>query len=159
MREIEQIVERLKQAWTGPSWHGPALCKALEGVTAAQAAARPEGGVHSIWELVGHITAWRAAATRGLLERVVAVSDEENFPTPGDPGEEEWRRTLVRLETGGQQLLDCVARLSESDLDRIVHGASEDYSVRFLLNGVANHDLYHAGQIMLIGRQVRQRAS
>ena len=59
MKESERIAEQLRRAWEGEAWHGPPLKEILAGVTAQQAAARPVGGAHAIWEIVLHITRGR----------------------------------------------------------------------------------------------------
>ncbi len=59
---------------------------------------------------------------------------------------------LDRLRESERVLLSCLGALKAADLDRVVQGESESYSIRFLLNGVPDHDLYHAGQISLLRR-------
>ena len=58
MKETGRINDQLQRAFQGKAWHGPSLKEALAGITADQAAARPVGNAHSIWELTHHIGAW-----------------------------------------------------------------------------------------------------
>jgi uncharacterized damage-inducible protein DinB len=64
MNEVQRIVDQLRRAFEGEAWHGPAVMQILEGITAAQAAAHPASGAHSIWEIVLHIAAWEGAVSR-----------------------------------------------------------------------------------------------
>lgn len=41
MTEVERIMDQLKRAFEGPSWHGDSVWEILQGVTAQQAAAHP----------------------------------------------------------------------------------------------------------------------
>jgi len=66
MTEIERISDQFRRAFDGNAWHGPSVMALLEGVTAAQAAARPIPSAHSIWQLVSHIAAWERACLRRL---------------------------------------------------------------------------------------------
>ena len=47
--EAARIGDQLRRAFDGDAWHGDSFFKILEGVTAAQAAARPIKDAHSIW--------------------------------------------------------------------------------------------------------------
>ena len=60
------IAEQLRRAFEGDAWHGPALLELLREMDAATAAAQPLPDVHSIWELVLHVSAWDDAACRRL---------------------------------------------------------------------------------------------
>ena len=66
MREAERIAKQLKRAHEGGAWHGPSINELLEGMTAAQAAARPFEGAHNVWEMVAHVEAWERAVLRRL---------------------------------------------------------------------------------------------
>lgn len=149
MSEIKRIKSQLRRAYEGEAWHGPSLKELLSDVTAEQAARRPLESTHSIWELVLHINAWeRIVRLRLTSEEAVSASDEENFPPVRDTSEEAWKETLVRLGEGNRALRDSIGQLDESQLDNIVAGT--EYSIYFMLHGVIQHDLYHAGQIALL---------
>ena len=45
------LLDGLDEAFDKKSWHGPNLRGAIRGVTAAEAAWRPAGDRHNIWEL------------------------------------------------------------------------------------------------------------
>ena len=48
------LLELLDEAFDKKSWHGPNLRGAIRGIDAAQAAWRPAGDRHNIWELTLH---------------------------------------------------------------------------------------------------------
>jgi uncharacterized damage-inducible protein DinB len=148
MGEIERITDQLTRAFDGEAWHGPSVKEVLEGVTAEHASARPVPGAHSIWEIAVHIGAWESFVLRRLRgEVIVDVADEEDWPAHGT-GEQAWRSTLDRLERGHRELLAEVSGMGEGRLAETVEG--KGYSVYFMLHGVIQHDLYHAGQIALL---------
>jgi hypothetical protein len=53
--ELGRIVEQLRQLHDGGAWHGPSMAEALGGLTAVDAARRPLGAAHCIWEIVHHV--------------------------------------------------------------------------------------------------------
>jgi uncharacterized damage-inducible protein DinB len=148
MSEIERITDQLRRAFYGEAWHGPAVKEALAGVTAQKAAARPVSGAHSIWEIAIHIAAWESFVLRRLRgEVIVDVADQEDWPE-AHASEQAWQAALERLEQGHAELLKEVSCMREARLDEVVEG--KGYTVYFMLHGVIQHDLYHAGQIALL---------
>ena len=149
MSEIKRIKSQLRRAFEGEAWHGPSVMELLKDVTAEQAAAHPIAGAHSIWEIALHIATWEGFVRRRIVEAAALdPTDEENFPTIQDTSEEAWRRTVEEIKLAHAVLLETVAGLEESTLSEIVPG--KPYSVYFMLHGVIQHDLYHAGQIALL---------
>ena len=152
MEETKRILDQLKCAYEGEAWHGPALRDILADVTAEQAAAHPLPNAHSIWELVLHIAAWENAARNVLDGLPINVPPEVNFPTISDTGEAAWQDALATLDTVHHGLRAAIARSTDADLDTVVDNKDTGryYSVYSLLHGVVQHDLYHAGQIVML---------
>ena len=146
--ESALIADQLRRAFEGDAWHGPALLELLQGVNAATAAAKPVGNAHSIWELVLHIAAWDAAALRRLSGEKTQLTGEANFPAVPKPTEAAWRNGVARAKRTHERLVKTVGSLSESRLRERVPGKKYDFY--HLLHGVAQHELYHAGQIAIL---------
>lgn len=152
LQEIGRIVDQLGRAFDGRAWHGPSVMKLLSDVGADQAAARPLEGRHTIWELVLHIAAWKDVVRRVLMgEKMISLSDEEDWPLVKSTGEAAWRQAVGELERVQKDLVEAVSGFSEARLDETVPGAS--YSFYNMLHGVIQHDLYHAGQIAILRRK------
>jgi len=149
MTETHRINSQLKRAYQGEAWHGPSLRELLADVTAEQAAAKPIADAHSIWELVNHVIAWEQIVKRRLEgETLAEIPDEMNFPPIAAPNAEGWQNTLQALETSNKALRDSIRLIDDTKLEEIVPGMN--YSNYFMLHGVIQHDLYHAGQIALL---------
>jgi uncharacterized damage-inducible protein DinB len=149
--EANRIADQLRRAFYGEAWHGDSLFEILDGVTAARAAARPIANAHSIWELVLHIAAWDGAVLRRFDGTAVELSDEENFPRVTDQSDAAWRAALARVRRVHEELIAAVAELPDSRLDEMVLGKEgAHYTFYFMLQGVVQHELYHAGQIALL---------
>ena len=64
----------------------------LANVTAADAAAHPVAGVHSIWELVLHMAVCKRVVRRRLAgERINDLPPDEDWPSVTDTSEAAWR--------------------------------------------------------------------
>jgi uncharacterized damage-inducible protein DinB len=161
MSEVARITDQFQRAFNGEAWHGPSMLALLNGVTAQQAAAHPIPGAHSIWELTLHIGAWENACKRRLEGDPAQLSDEEDWPKIEDTSEEAWRATQQLLLDTHQALLDAIATLDDSKLDRpIIEGSKTPFSsVYVTLHGGVQHDLYHAGQIAIVKKALEGVAS
>ena len=149
MSELKRLNDQLNRAFQGKAWHGPSVSEVLAGVTAEQAAAHPIPGAHSIWELTLHIATWERVGRRRIEEFTpIDVSDEEDWPPVTHTSDEAWAETLDELRHNHEALRAAIRGLEEARLEDIVPGT--EYSVYFLLHGVIQHDLYHAGQIALL---------
>ena len=152
MPEAARIEDQLKRALEGEAWHGPSVLELLADVTPAQAAAKPLPGAHSIWEIVVHITAWVAAVRGRLGGQPIDLSPEQDWPAVRDTSKAAWARSVEALKTAHQDLRFAISLLDDSRLNDIVPG--KRYSIYFMLHGVIQHDLYHAGQIALLKKVV-----
>jgi len=151
MTESQRIADQLERAFQGDSWHGPSLMELLKDVTAAQAASHPVPGAHSIWELVLHLTGWQDKVCKRMNGEVVTVTpgSQDDWPVPGTE-ESEWQQTLQKLKSSHQRIHDEIARLADSRLSETVAG--KDYSLYVMLHGLAQHTVYHSGQVALLKR-------
>jgi uncharacterized damage-inducible protein DinB len=152
MTEIDRILDQLKRAYEGNAWHGPSVREVLEGVSAAQAHARPLTNGHTIYELVRHIAVWEDVGRRRLQgdPADVEISSPADWPPPDDTSEEAWGHAKAALDRGHEALVAAISQVPESRLDEPVYEGKS--SVYVTLHGVIQHDLYHAGQIAILKR-------
>jgi uncharacterized damage-inducible protein DinB len=153
--ESALIADQLRRAFEGDAWHGPALLELLHVMDAATAAARPLLNVHSIWELVLHVSAWDGAAYRRLSGETVQLTGTANFPVVPKPTQAAWREAIAHAKHTHDVLVNSVATLPESRLRERVPGKRYDFY--FMLHGVAQHALYHAGQIAILKKAAHAR--
>jgi uncharacterized damage-inducible protein DinB len=150
MTENSRIADQLRRAFEGEAWHGDSLFKILDGITARQAAAPPIANAHSIWELVLHIAAWDWFVLRRLSGEAAEPTDAENFPHVTDTSESAWRTALAGLRQRHDELIAAVGKFSDVRLDEAVPGKDGAHTFYYMLHGVVQHELYHAGQIALL---------
>jgi uncharacterized damage-inducible protein DinB len=146
--EASRIADQLRRAFEGSAWHGPALLELLKDVNACAAAAKPWPSVHSMWELVLHVAVWDDAALRRLDGEKCQPTGLANFPLVPKPTEAAWRKALTQAKRTHDTLVKTVDALPESRLADRVPGKRYDFY--HLLHGIAQHELYHAGQIAIL---------
>lgn len=148
--------------YEGNAWHGPSVLDALRGVTAAQAAARPVAGAHTIHELTHHMAAWIGEVNSRLRGNRAGSPADGDFPPPATPLDEAtWSAVLANLSRRHMELMETVAAFDESRLADPVDPAEppdEQHPRTFhaLIQGLVQHNAYHAGQVMLLRRAIER---
>jgi uncharacterized damage-inducible protein DinB len=143
--EARYLSKQLLASWQGPAWHGPSLRESIKHVDAALAAPK-------IWGLWLHAHAWQRAVHAVVCGGAyLSLTGDENFPPVASATEEAWKTAQAEMEATMRALAAGVAELSEEKLREKVPG--QPYSFYVMLHGVGQHNIYHAGQIMLLKRQ------
>jgi len=147
--ERRLLTRLLDEAYEETGWIDRTLRRSLRGVTVQEALERPAEGRHNIWEHVVHLTYWKH-----VLHRRITKSE----PAPWDEPGRDW---FARDTANAREWARDKRRLAETH-ERVVEAAHgkrhlEARDVEYLV-GAALHDVYHAGQIELTRRLVRQRA-
>jgi uncharacterized damage-inducible protein DinB len=160
--EISRIVDELEREHGGDPWHGTPLRQILSDIDYTHAAERPFDDVHTIWELVLHITAWKNEVRRRVGGAPAGVPPEGDWPAPPKPSAQAWCEAVDALEDAHRALVAAVARVPDSLLSAPTNdqrGAETDQGVSHyvLLHGIVQHDVYHAGQIALLKKAVSGR--
>ena len=153
MKEVERIADQVAAGYRDGAWPSVSVRDLLRGLSPAEAAAHPVAGAHSAWEIALHLAFWHDAVRRRLGGETVDYRPEEDWPTPVEPSEADWKAALDGLDEAHRALVDAVRALSPDKLDQPVAGRSFD--VHYMLHGVPQHDLYHAGQVMLLRKAIR----
>ena len=151
--EILLLLGMLDEAYSVKTWHGPNLKGSLRGLTATAAAWKPGPKRHSIWEIAVHAAYWKYVARRRLLSEKrgsFALKGSNWFSRPLDSSEKAWKADLALLDQEHARLREAVAGLKPASLS-FTPVASKVSNLR-LIYGIANHDVYHAGQIQLLKR-------
>lgn len=156
--ELARIEEQLRLSFEGAAWHGPSVLEALGGVSPADAVAHPIAGAHSIWELALHLTGTYGLVLRRLAGDGRQLSPAEDWPTVPEPTGAAWADLIQRLRDLNAEVRRAV-RLFPADRlsEPLVPESPYTAYVQFI--GITQHDLYHAGQIVLLRRALQEDRS
>jgi uncharacterized damage-inducible protein DinB len=153
MMRKDELLDTLRRSFDGDAWHGPAVTDAITGVTDVQAARRPPGGAHSIWEITLHVAAWANEVARRLHGHPPAEPQEGDWPVTGGS----WREAMQRVNAARDRVVRRLEELTDAELDTAVGGIRDPvlgtgFTYGGMIEGLAQHNAYHAGQIMLLRR-------
>jgi uncharacterized damage-inducible protein DinB len=133
------LLEQLRTTHDQQDWFVP-VKPAIEGVTAAQAVWKPQGGDHSIGQLANHLLFWNSqnlAKFKGVAAPKFDGNNDETFNAFDQAKWDQVRKDLDRVLT---------------ELEKLVASADEKtlQSWAPTLGRIATHNAYHTGQILVL---------
>jgi uncharacterized damage-inducible protein DinB len=155
--ERERLAQEIRDAYDGDPWHGSPITAILEGIDAAQAAARPIPDAHTIWELVLHMTGWCREVARRVEGGKPGEPAGGDWPDVEDTSKAAWLAARRDLGAAHDELRKVLKGLGDDAImapptvprDR---AAGTGTSIYRLVHGLVQHDAYHAGQIALLSK-------
>jgi uncharacterized damage-inducible protein DinB len=156
------IRDHLLSVWAGDPWYGSSSKTILADVSAAEAVARPLAGVQSIWETTLHMVAWTEEATSRVRGNRAKGPDRGDWPAVTDRSDAAWTAATDELRAARYALLEAIEKAHEEDLYMLVgahvnEGSTAKVTRAQTAAGVAEHDVYHLGQIALLKKALRAK--
>jgi hypothetical protein len=81
------------------------------------------------------------------------VTEEMNFPKAQD-----WRATVEQLDKSQEALAAAIEAFDPGNLSQQVPWTDEPMTYYAVIHGIIHHDLYHAGQIVLIKKSATEQS-
>jgi uncharacterized damage-inducible protein DinB len=153
MTRTQQIADSYRAVTLKGAWYGPTLAELLAKIPPELATTPPLCGAHSISELLQHLLLWN--------ERVRTTSERQPFPRwdaekewaePPIP----WNELIARWNRSRDQLEERLRSFPIEDLQKQVNG--RNYPYEYVLEGIVQHTIWHAGQIAMILSMLRTRS-
>jgi len=150
--EISSLLQSLRNSLTGSPWYGLPVYELLQKVPPATAFIQPGENGHSPAQLLFHMVNWAEFTLKRVQKdktQDLAWFEAHDWD-PISPETHDWEDGLYRLEAAHESLITILAGMPDSFLDQQVD--FRDYNFRFLLQGLIQHNIYHAAQIAYISK-------
>ena len=153
--EVQSIIKELKNIHEGEPWYGKPVIPLLEEVDDVKARLKPSQTAHSATELLYHMVTWseftlkRIEGNREADQDIVEKLDWRQI----DPAIHTWKKGLSDFKTIHNKIIKLLEKKSDDFLSEKVD--YRNYNFRFLLNGLIQHNIYHAGQIAYISKLLK----
>ncbi len=151
---IQEIISQLLEIQEAKTWVGENFSKKLAMVDETEVFTRPLPNLHSIAEIISHLTIWRKETILKIKTGRGALTDDskENWLTNDILIEVGWREILKQYR---DTLVEIISLLENKEDTFLVEKYYDNdfkgmYEYRFLLNGMLHHDVYHLGQLGII---------
>lgn len=126
----------------------------LKGITQENAFERPLENLHSVAEIISHLTTWRKETLIKLYTGKGTITDEaeENWIGNEELVKTGWSVLLDEYKNSLKEIVDFLETKEDDFLKEKYYDTDfkGNYEYRFLLNGMLHHDVYHLGQLGII---------
>lgn len=152
---VERIIKLLNAAFHGGAWHGPSVLEVIKSMKPKHAEYKLSG-VHTIAELIYHMTSWRIFVSQKINgNEAYEIAEEKNFGKFNKVDEFELETLLMELSLSHDELISQLKNKKDDFLEEIVPGTEYDYYT--LIHGVIHHDLYHTGQMAVFKKLIDRK--
>jgi hypothetical protein len=160
MREAPRIAELSSSVLEGHPWHASSVAGVLRGITADEAMRRPLQGCHTIVEIVLHMTSWAEEVRARLEGKPAGTPVTGNWPSAARVASTSWPDARKGLLAAYRALEETIRRQTDAKLDRPVDdprtASGRGATAYATAHGIIHHSVYHAGQIALLKKAIRQ---
>lgn len=153
---IKGIIRQLQDNLDGNNWLDESFKKKIEGIDEKLVFYRPIPEVHSVAELIGHITIWRTESMKKLqgIESSLTMESPENWRTNEELRKIGWQKLKSDLFSSQIDLINMIKNRTDKYLEQ--NHYAPGYSYHYIIEGLIHHDIYHLGQLgitlKLLGR-------
>ncbi|MDR6567566.1 DinB family protein [Chitinophaga ginsengisegetis] len=145
---LEHLAVSLENLYNGAPWIDVTFQEYLSRIDAQQAV-KSFGESNNTWEIVNHVIFWHQRVQRYMHnEAPEQDGDLPDFYMPENHGEENWEATKHRLAHSFELMAATIRKFPEKELFDTFPGT--EHKAIYYLQGLAEHDAYHLGQIVLL---------
>jgi uncharacterized damage-inducible protein DinB len=129
--------------------------RAVDGIPPRLRGAVPDGDAHSAWQLLEHLRITQHDILDFCVnpKYVEVASMEDYWPrTAAPPSPAAWKKSVTAIRRDRARLRRLAEDPKVDLFARIPHGSGQTYLRELLL--VADHNAYHAGQIVALRRRL-----
>ncbi len=150
--EIQSIISNLENTLDGSPWFGRPVYALLREIESPMAFKKLTPESHSMMELLYHMLTWSDFTLQRIEKKKIHDMDafEKMDWREIDPNSQNWDEGLAELIATHQQIIAILHTKDDTFLDEIVE--YRQYDFRYLLNGLIQHNIYHAGQVAILAK-------
>src|SRR5215470_762012 len=152
MDQDRSLREHLKKILDWGDAHA-SLDRALDGIPVALRGKVPRGDAHSAWQLLEHARICQRDILDFCRPGYVEIPMEAYWPkTVAPPSTSAWSKSVAALRADLAELKQMAEDPGVDLFAKIPHGSGQTYLRELLL--VADHNAYHAGQIVALRKRL-----
>ena len=148
---INHIIEQLEENQNGKVWIGPTFNRVLEKIDDKNAFIRPVEEMHSVAEILSHLTTWQKETILKIRTGKGKRTDdcEENWYTNDKLSASGWSALREAYVNSLAEIINLLKEKEDSFLDQEYYDTDFKgyYPYKFVIKGMLHHNLYHLGQI------------
>jgi len=154
MNTAKEIARHIREIHVGDNWTDSCIKDVVNDISWREAIAKPIEA-NTIAMLIFHMNFYLNIVHERLSGGGLNFTQEESFDVPAITNEADWQQMLHKTFEDAETFAQTIEQLSEERLsDEIAAGYGSVYKN---LHGIAEHNHYHLGQIVLLKKIIRQK--
>jgi len=157
---IENIIQQLEEVQNGKLWIGSNFDSKLNQVNEKSAFLRPIENLHSVAEIISHLTLWRKETILKIKTGKGSKTDdcEENWLANHKLEILGWDNIKLEYDKTLSELIDLLKSKDDEFLNEQYYDTDfkGNYEYSFVVNGMLHHDIYHLGQLGIIIKYLKE---
>ena len=148
--KLTRIIEELKDTLEGEPWFGQSVYALIQGVNPEYSLKKPADNCHSLVELIYHMVTWADFTLKRIQKEPIkdmATFEKTDWRTI-DKVNHSWEEGVSLFIDTNNRLLSALDKLDDKFLSEKVD--YREYDFAYLLNGLIQHNIYHAGQVAYV---------
>ncbi|SNR32225.1 DinB family protein [Lutibacter flavus] len=158
---INNIVKQLKDIQNEQVWLNVNFKKKLDLLNENEIFTRPIPTLHSVAELISHLTFWRQEAILKIKTKKGLLTDEseENWLTIEQLKIIGWNKIKSDYDDSLTEIIQLLEQKDDSFLNELYFDTDYKnyYNYSFLIEGILHHDIYHLGQIGMLVKLIKAK--
>lgn len=159
---IKHFIEQLIDVQKGNLWIGSTYSSKLNQIENNLVFSSPIKELHSIAEIISHLTLWRKEAILKIKTGKGSKTDdcEENWLSKDKLKVKGWTCLKSEYDKSLTELIELLKEKNDDFLNETYYDTDfkGTYTYHFLINGMLHHDLYHLGQLGIVIKFLKKKA-
>ncbi|HVM86559.1 MAG TPA: DinB family protein [Puia sp.] len=154
-KEVQSIIKSLNTVLNDQPWFGKSVYELLEEAGKLDVYKKPSKYSHSLIELLYHMITWAEFTLASLRKaKKHEIDFIENLDWREiDTTKHNWGKGIHEFKSANQSIISFLETQQDDLLNEIVE--FRQYNMRFLLNGLIQHHIYHTGQIVYLAKLLK----
>lgn len=157
---IKHIIQQLQENQDGKVWVGSTFKRRLERINEDNAFIRPEPDMHSVAEIISHLTTWQKETIIKIQTGTGSLTDdcEENWYSNEQLKPKTWAGIWKEYQVSLMGLIEALESKEDGFLEEKYYDPDfkGNYPYSFVINGMLHHNIYHLGQLGIIVKYLKK---
>ncbi|MBC9797231.1 DinB family protein [Sinomicrobium weinanense] len=159
-RVIRHIIRQLLEVQNGKLWMGDNFDRKINSITEREAFTKPSPSMHSVAELIAHLTAWSNDTILKIRNGTGQLrdNDEQNWPDNDSLKKLGWDTIVQDYRKSLSRVIDLLKDKDDSFLKETYYDQDfkGEFEYSFAIDGMLHHNIYHLGQMGILIKLIKE---
>jgi hypothetical protein len=158
---IDHITRQLVDLQNGKLWMGDNFQTKIKSISREESFTKPSPGMHSVAQLLAHLTAWNNDIVMKINTGKGQLKDEHENNWPDNTKLEKigWNNIVNDFQNSLFNEIDLLRTKDDSFLKQRYYDQdfNGEFDYLFAIEGMLHHQIYHLGQIGIVIKLIKRK--